>query len=214
MLRLPAMAVVFDNDGVLVDSTASVERSWTAWAASRALDPAEIVAVAHGRPSRDTVAMFVSEADRLAALAEVDELELRDTGGVTAVPGAVELVRQMPADRWAVVTSGNRALAGARIAAAGLPVPRILITSDDVRRGKPDPEGYALALRRLGVSPRHAVVLEDAPTGIAAARAAGVETIVGLGAATLEAGVTIAVADLRSVRWDDGLLVDPYTGSL
>jgi sugar-phosphatase len=210
MLRLPAMAVVFDNDGVLVDSGASVERAWSVWASTRSLDPAEIVAVAHGRPSRDTVAMYVAESDRAAALAEVDDLELGDANGVTAVAGAAELVRQIPADRWAVVTSGTRVLAGARIAAAGLSLPRIMVTSDDVRRGKPDPEGYALALRRMGVLPRLAIVVEDSATGIEAARAAGVETIVGIGAPTLQAGVTVAVGDLRAVRWDgDGLAIDP-----
>jgi sugar-phosphatase len=204
------MAVVFDNDGVLVDSTASVERAWTAWAALHNLDPAEIVAVAHGRPSRDTVAMYVAEQDRARALAHVDQLEMGDAGAVTEVPGAADLVRQIPPPRWAVVTSGNRGLAAARIAAAGLPVPRFMVTSDDVRRGKPDPEGYALALRRLGVPPRLAIVLEDSATGIAAARAAGVETIVGVGAWTLNEGVTAAVGDLRAVRWQgDGLVIEP-----
>lgn len=210
MLRLPAMAVVFDNDGVLVDSGASVERAWSVWASTRGLDPAEIVAIAHGRPSRDTVAMYVAEVDRVAALAEVDDLELDDASSVTAVPGATDLVGQVPSDRWAMVTSGNRVLASARLGAAGLPVPRIMVTADDVRHGKPHPEGYALAIRRLGVLPRMAIVLEDSASGIAAARAAGVETIVGVGASTLEAGATVAVADLRAIRWDrDGLAIDP-----
>jgi sugar-phosphatase len=209
MLELPADAVVFDNDGVLVDSSDSVERAWTAWATARGLDPAEVVATAHGRPSRETVAMYVPEPDRRKALAEVDELELRDAGLVGAVAGAFELLATFPPERWAVVTSGTRALARARIEAAGLPLPDILVTADDVRRGKPDPEGYALAVRRLGVAPHAAIVLEDSATGIAAARAAGVESIVGVGERTRTTNPTVVVTDLRAISWQRGLRIHP-----
>jgi sugar-phosphatase len=209
MLELPADAVVFDNDGVLVDSQVSVDRAWSAWARARGIDPALVLATAHGRPSRDTVAEFIDEAQRLAALAEVDDLELLDAGSIVPIAGARELVAQLPADRWAVVTSGTLPLASARLRAAGLPVPRVLVTADDVRHGKPDPEGYSLAVQRLGVDPGRTIVLEDSLTGIAAARAAGVGTIVGVGAGTLAAGVAAVVRDLRELSWHDGLRIDP-----
>lgn len=206
-LLLPASAVIFDNDGVLVDSGASVDRAWSGWAAAHGLDAAEVLAAAHSRPSRETVARFVPEADRRAALLDIDRLELEDAGSVTALPGAAELLAQLPSGRWAVVTSANRALARARLTAAGLPIPVTLVTADDVRHGKPDPEGYALAVARLGVDPSAAIVLEDSAGGIAAAQAAGVGTIVGIGAKVLQSAAAVVVRDLRDTAWHDCLRI-------
>lgn len=206
-LVIGATVVIFDNDGVLVASSASVDRAWTTWAHRRGISGASVLAVAHGRPARETVAMFVAERERAAALAEIHLLELQDADGVRAMAGAATLIAQLEHGRWAVVTSGTRALAMARLTAAGLPMPPVLVTADDVRRGKPDPEGYGRAIRRLGVDAAQAVVLEDSPSGIVAARGAGVESIVGVGPGALAAGATVVIDDLRAAGWQDGLVI-------
>jgi len=121
---------------------------------------------------------------------------------VVPIPGARELLASIPAGRWAVVTSGGRAIATARMASAGLAPAQVLVTGEDVDRGKPFPDPYLLAAERLGLPPERCAVFEDAPAGIAAARAAGVETIVGVGAAAAAEDVTVTIADLRGVRFD------------
>ena len=206
-LRLPAEAVVFDSDGVLVESDTSVERAWTAWAVGLGLDPVGLLPLVHGRPARETVASLVPASGLEAALAEIDRLELEDAGMVTALPGAADLLLQLPPERWAVVTSATSTLAGARLAAAGLTRPRILVTADDIVRGKPDPEGYATALKSLGIEPAHAIVVEDTATGIAAAREAGVVTVVGIGIRALRGEPTVVVRDLRALSWHGALVV-------
>ena len=200
-------AVVFDCDGVLVDSAASVERSWRRWAGHYGLDVDAVIAVAPGRPSRETAAAWVPP-DRLdEASARIDAIEIEDATGTESIPGALELLASLPVDRWAIVTSAGRDLLRARIGAAGLPFPAVVVTSDDVVRGKPDPEGYALALRRLGVRGDRAVVLEDTVSGMAAARDAGVGSIVRVGTGAPIAGEVAVVADLRQVTWDGRLVI-------
>jgi sugar-phosphatase len=206
ILVIEPAAIVFDNDGVLVDSAASVDRAWARWAEAQGVDLADVLAIAHARRSRDTVAALIPEPRREAALALIDALEIDDAASVRAVPGAVELVGGLPRHRWAVVTSGTLALASARLAAAGVPLPDVLVTADDVQRGKPDPEGYALALRRLGVAGVDAVVLEDGSSGVAAARAAGVGTVIGVGERVSRADVTVVVPDLQALSWDGARL--------
>lgn len=132
----------------------------------------------------------------------VDSIEIEDASAVRPIPGAGGLVDPIPEDRWAVVTSGSRALVRARLTAAGLPLPRVLITGQDVVRGKPDPLGYLAAAKALGVEPRSCVVLEDSLPGIRAARAAGVRAVLGVGG--LDVGderPRVTVPDLRCVRW-------------
>jgi mannitol-1-/sugar-/sorbitol-6-phosphatase len=167
---------LFDLDGVLADSTALVDRVWRAWADERGLDATEIMKIAHGRPA---VEVIRAVAPHLSAEAEVRLLEERegDASGVAAIAGATDLVRALPEKSWAVVTSGTTPLARSRLATVGLPAPPVLITADDVTRGKPDPEGYLAAARRLGAAPEQCVVLEDSPAGIEAARAAGMPVI-------------------------------------
>jgi sugar-phosphatase len=195
-------AIVFDCDGVLVDSDASVVAAWTAWADARGLDPGRVVEACHGQPARATVAAFVEPGDVIRALAEIDRLELELAAEARALPGARELVAALPLGRWALCTSGNWVLATARLRASGIDAPPVFITADDVTHGKPDPEGYALAIRRLGADPAASVVIEDAPSGVIAARAAGVGTVIGVGERARDADVDAIVVDLRAVAWD------------
>ncbi|WP_231116213.1 HAD-IA family hydrolase [Motilibacter rhizosphaerae] len=181
-------AFLFDMDGTLVDSDAAVERAWTRWAAEYAVDPEVVLAVAHGVPSDATVARVrpdLSAADaRVASLRQL-ELQYDDLVDVVACPGAHELLAAVEAAGipWAVVTSADDRLAANRLGAAGIVAP-LLVTVDDVTvdgvvHGKPDPEGYLLAARELGVDPRECLVVEDSPGGVRAGRAAGA-TVAGL----------------------------------
>lgn len=170
-------AILFDLDGVLVDSAACVEKSWRDWSARHGLDPERVLAVAHGRRTTETipfVAPHLNVADEVAALAAIESVT---TAGVLAVPGARELVESLPPNAWAIVTSGVRSVATLRIRHTGLPMPRVLVCADEIERGKPDPQGYLVAAERLGVQPAMCVVIEDTPPGLAAARAAAMRSI-------------------------------------
>lgn len=203
----PVDAVVFDCDGVLVDSLGSLDRAWRRWAVDYGLDPDAVLAVIHGQPTRDTVPTLVPATDAEAAIRRIDDYELRDADSVTALPGSAALLDAIPPGRWAVVTSASRALFRARFAAAGLSEPAIVVTADDVTRGKPHPEGYALAIRRLDVAPERAAVFEDSSGGIAAAIASGAGTVIRVGTGEPGPGQAAVVADLRSVGWRDGLVL-------
>ena len=203
----PADAIVFDCDGVLVDSLVNVERCWRAWAVSLGLDEDAVMRTVHGQPSRATAAHWLSAAQVDAAVALIDRMELDDTAGVTAIPGAANLLASLPAGVWGIATSAGRPLFRARLRAAGLREPAVAITADDVTRGKPHPEPYATALRRLGVSPDRAIVLEDAAAGIRAARAAGVRWVIRVGTGEPEVGEDFVVPDLRALRWAGDRLV-------
>lgn len=206
MIAYPCEGVLFDCDGVLVDSDPPVIAAWTRWAQDQGLDPDEVVSVVHGRRAADTVAMLVPSERQQAALELINRYELDAAHHVTAIPGAGELTRSVPAQKWAVVTSGTTTLARARLQAAGIPDPRVLITADDVELGKPDPAGYLAAARLLGVRPGSAAVLEDAAAGISAARAAGVAHVIGVGGRGLERLADVVVPDLTHVRWSEGAL--------
>jgi Haloacid dehalogenase-like hydrolase len=146
-MLFPADAILFDIDGTLVDSTAAVTRTWKAWAAPRGIDLEEILRVCHGRRSEDTVAIFLPAAQHAAAVAELEGLELTDLNDVIALPATQSLLSRLPADRWAAVTSGSQRLMRARLAAAGLPIPEVLVSAEDVNAGKPDPR--ATSTRQL-----------------------------------------------------------------
>jgi sugar-phosphatase len=169
-------AVLFDMDGTLVDSDAAVERAWRTWAGEYGADPAAVLAVAHGRPAEYTVRDVLPGADdntvaAAAAAARQLELQYEDLSDVVATQGATGLLAGL-ALPWAVVTSADRRLADARLGAAGI-VPPLLITAEDVRAGKPGPEGYLLAAAKLGVVAGRCLVVEDSAAGIQAGRAAG-----------------------------------------
>jgi mannitol-1-/sugar-/sorbitol-6-phosphatase len=169
-----ADALLVDLDGTLVDSTAPVRRAWAGFAKRHGLDGDKVHSFAQGRPSRETISLL-GPADHDAEAAAIEHAEVHDTADVFALPGAAQL---LASDRpLAVVTSCSSALAVARLRAAALAIPAVLISSDGLERGKPDPECFLIAARRLGADPRRCVVLEDAPAGIAAGRAAGATVI-------------------------------------
>jgi mannitol-1-/sugar-/sorbitol-6-phosphatase len=209
VISYPCRAVLFDCDGVLVDSDASVISAWSRWAVDRGLDPHEVTSIVHGRRSADTVELLIEPEHRRAALAQIDRYEVENARSVRAIPGARALVDAIPRERWAVVTSGTTALARARLSAAGLPIPAVLVSADDVEHGKPHPAGYLSAAHRLGVPVGSSVVLEDALAGIRAARAAGVAAVVGDRGLDTDSDLVVAdvvVADLAQVRWTGNAL--------
>jgi mannitol-1-/sugar-/sorbitol-6-phosphatase len=177
MTSLDARGILFDLDGVLVDSTECVERTWRDWAQAHGLDGDMVVQYAHGRRTTETIAHVAPDlvaTDEVAALAHSEAGESR---GVYPIAGAATLLSQLPSAQWAIVTSGVRAVATFRIRLGGLPTPGVVLTADDVARGKPDPEGYLRAAALLDIPAQDCVVIEDAPAGLAAARAAGMRAI-------------------------------------
>jgi mannitol-1-/sugar-/sorbitol-6-phosphatase len=170
-------AILFDLDGVLVDSAECVERTWRAWATRHRLDPESVIAVAHGRRSLETVRLVAPQLSAEAELTTLAASESTTSEGVYEITGARELLEMLPADKWAVVTSGIRAVAEFRLRHARLPVPPVMICADEIERGKPDPEGYLKAAAQLGYSAADCLVIEDAPAGIESARAAGMQVI-------------------------------------
>jgi sugar-phosphatase len=210
-MRFEVQALLFDIDGTLVDSTPIVERTWRTWAAKRGMDAEAILRVCHGRRSEDTIADLLPEAERDGAVEELARMELGDLDDVTALPATKTLLPSLPTDRWAAVTSGSQELMRARLAAAGLPVPEVLIAADDVSAGKPDPEGYLKAAAALGYDIAACLVIEDAPAGLAAGRAAGARTLaVATSHDAAELTADAVVRDLTECRVEhhaDGLVV-------
>jgi sugar-phosphatase len=208
-VEIPAAGLLFDSDGVLVDSDEAVVRAWTRWAGAYGLAPERVTGMAHGRRSADTVAELVEESRRAEALATIDRYEIAEAAAVAPIPGAPALLRSLPPRIWAVVTSGTPDLARARLAAAGLPPPRVLVTAHDVPMGKPAPDGYLAAAAALGADIADAVVLEDSESGVAAGLAAGVGAVVGVGERALATGARIVVRDLRDLAWTGSALRIP-----
>jgi len=164
-------------DGVLIDSTPAVARVWRSWALAHHFNPDVVVARAHGRPSIATVRDFLPNADHEAENQIVERMEIEDLAGVVPLPGSRGLLNSLTADRWTIVTSSTRSLAEVRLRAAGLSIPRNLITSTDVVNGKPHPEPYLKAASVLGFAAADCVVVEDVPAGIRAGKAAGARVI-------------------------------------
>jgi sugar-phosphatase len=176
-MNLTCSALLFDLDGVLIDSTPAVARVWHRWALDHGFNPEEVVARAHGRPSLATVRDYLPHADHDAENREVERREIADLAGVVPLPGALALLASLPLDRWTIVTSCTRRLAEVRIKAAGLPLPARMVTSTDITHGKPHPEPYLKGVSLLGFPAAQCVVLEDAPAGIRSGKSAAAKVI-------------------------------------
>lgn len=204
-------AILFDLDGVLVDSTRSVERQWRAWAREQGIDGDKVMAVAHGVRTIEVIRAVAPHLDAEEEVRKLESREAEDRDGVVAMPGAVELVRMIPEGRWCVVTSGTRQLASTRLRLFGIPAPKIMITADDVANGKPHPAPYLKGAELLGVNPDECLVIEDAPAGIQSAHAARMR-VIGLAStypasALREADAVVEkLAQIRVNLDDDGKL--------
>ncbi len=177
MKTFDCAAILFDLDGVLVDSTGSVTRQWRRWAEEQNLDPDEVVEIAHGVRTIEIVRRLAPHLDAKAETLRLEKREADDHEGVSVMPGAAELLKAIPEGRWCVVTSGTRYLATARLKLANLPIPKVLVSADDVSKGKPHPEPYLMGAKLLGMNPAECLVIEDAPAGIRAAHAGEMKAI-------------------------------------
>lgn len=170
-------ALLFDMDGVLIDSTPAVERVWSGWAREHGLDPTQVIAHVHGRPSMSTIRHFLPNSDCEMENRDVERREIDDTEGIVLLPGAADLLRSLPRDRWTIATSCTRALAEVRLRAAGLPIPERMVTSTDVSHGKPHPEPFLKAAAKLGFPASECIVVEDVAAGVCAGKSAGSRVI-------------------------------------
>jgi sugar-phosphatase len=221
MNEIQCSALLFDLDGVLIDSTPAVARVWRRWALEHGFNPEEVVASAHGRPSLTTVREYLPYADHAAENREVERREIADLEGVIPLPGSLDLLASLPPDRWTIVTSCTRRLAEVRIRVAGLPLPARMVTSTDIVNGKPHPEPYLKGASLLGFSAAECLVVEDATAGIRAGKAAGARVIAFKTTAPLaelrEAGADWILnncADIRLIGSSPGLtltLADPQS---
>ncbi len=204
-------AILFDLDGVLVDSTGSVTRQWQRWARENNLDPEQTAQIAHGVRTIEVVRGFAPQLNAEAEVLKIEKREAEDHDGVAVMPGASELLQSIPAGKWCVVTSGTRYLATARLQLAKLPMPRVLVAADDVSKGKPDPQPYLAGATALGVNPAECLVIEDAPAGIVSAHAGGMKVIAITSTYPAEklSEADAIVQSLQAVRWNNGkVLVD------
>jgi mannitol-1-/sugar-/sorbitol-6-phosphatase len=192
-MEIVGRAILFDMDGTLVDSSACVEHMWGTWGERHGIALADILAISHGRMTKDTIREIAPHLDAEAEAAALDAAAVTYSDGIVALDGARELVATLRPGEWAVVTSAPRLLAEARLRFAGLPIPECLVGNEDVRAGKPDPDGFLKAAARLGVEPRDCVVIEDTPAGVLAARAAGMRVIA--------VGTTFPESELLGATW-------------
>jgi sugar-phosphatase len=177
MPNFSCAAILFDLDGVLCDSTRQVDREWREWAARKGVDGDAVMAIAHGVRTIEVIRRVAPHLDAESEAAAIENHEAQDQRGVTVMPGALDLVQSIPEGRWGVVTSGSRLLAQNRLRHCGLPVPKVLITSDDVIHGKPHPEPYLKGAEGLRYRAAECLVIEDAPAGIQSARASGMKVL-------------------------------------
>lgn len=206
--RLDCDVLLFDLDGVLIDSTPCILRHWREWAAGNGLDLTTIMEAAHGVRTIETMRSVAPHLDTEIEAARFTAHEVADTEGVSAIPGAGELLAAIPQEAWAIVTSAGATLAEARLRQAGLPIPPQLVSADDVTQGKPDPEPYVVGARRTGTPVERCVVVEDAPAGVTAGSVAGMH-VIGIKAtyprkALLQAGANVVVECLSQLRIHQG----------
>jgi sugar-phosphatase len=203
-MNINTLGVLFDLEDVLVDSTPAVARCWARWSQLHGFNAEDVVRRAHGRPSMVTLRELLPNADHQAEDRQMERWEIEDTDGVIPLPGVLNLLQALPADRWAIVTSCTRPLAEVRIRVAGLPWPKHLVTSADVQRFKPDPDPYLKGAELLKLAPADCLVVEDAPAGIRSGKASGA-SVLALRTTEVDpllsaAGADWIVNDLASVR--------------
>jgi mannitol-1-/sugar-/sorbitol-6-phosphatase len=172
-VQIHCKGILFDMDGILVSSLESVERSWSKWAVLRGVDPVLTCQTAHGRRAIETIAIMRPDLDAELELKVIEDIEVEDNEGLTVLPGVLDLLAALPAERWTVVTSATERLALVRMSAGGVPLPRKLVAADFVTRGKPHPEPFLTGAALLGFAPQECVVFEDSASGAKAGRAAG-----------------------------------------
>jgi len=210
VVRVETRGLLFDMDGVLVSSIGSVVRCWRIWAKKYDVPNAETYEVPHGMRAIDIIRSLRPDIDPLQGLREIEDLEIADTSDLRVLPGAKELLESLPPERWAIVTSATRRLMLGRLEVAGLPAPERIISADDVERGKPDPEPYRRGADLLGCRPEDCVVVEDAPSGVGAGKAAGSQVLGVVGTHTL--------AQLHQADWVvqslEGVVATAYDGGL
>ena len=203
-----ASGLLFDNDGVLVDSMGTVDGSWGVW--SKTYSPGfQISYEHHGRRASEIVASLIGEELFEEALAEINRLELELTHLTTAMPGAKKLLESLESGTWTVVTSAGRDLGTSRLKAAGLPVPDELVCADDVSSGKPNPEPYLMGAKKLSIDISQCIVFEDAPSGVAAGVAAGAKAVVGIGEEVMESKADVVISSLEGISFLGGKLELP-----
>lgn len=185
-------AVIFDLDGVLVDSSAVITRSWKAWAVKNGIDEAHLFQFVHGRRAAATIELAAPHLDAQAEAQKLVVIESNDTQGLAVYPGVLDQIAQLPKDRWSIYTSGTDSIATTRLNFAGIEIPRIFLTADRVKNGKPAPDGYLMAAEQMGFAPENCLVIEDSPAGIRAAKAANMPA---LAVGTTHAKEELAEAD-------------------
>jgi len=209
MRTFNSSGILFDLDGVLVDSTRSVSRQYRLWAQKINLDPRTVEDIPHGVRSIDIVRKLAPQLDAEAEVKRIEQMEAEDQDGVVVMAGAAELLKSIPQGRWCIVTSGTRYLAASRLKHANLPTPQVMVSADDVSKGKPDPEPYLRAARLLGMTPSDCLVVEDAPAGILAAQGGGMR-VIGIAstypASALKADVVVQKLSQITVRSREGSL--------
>ena len=206
MTRVQAQGLLFDMDGVLISSIASVVRSWRKWAAHYGVANADTYVTPHGVRARDIIAELTPNADVEEGLRLIEQIELDDMEDLKVLPGVPELLRSLPPERWAIVTSATRRLMLGRLEWAGLPLPGVIVSADDVIKGKPDPEPYRRGAELIHVATAECIVVEDAPSGVRAGKAAGARVLAVLGTSAEEdlraAGADWIVSSMKDVKAD------------
>ena len=207
-MRYPAKGLLFDNDGVLVDSMAGAIKAWRAWG-EKYFPGFELTSEHHGKRAQDLVLSMVGEALFKEADDHINALEQELASETVPLTGAIELATSLTPGSWTVVTSANPNLAKARLAAAGIPIPKELVTAWDVTKGKPDPEPYLKGAENLGFDISDCVVFEDAAAGIQAGFDAGAGLLVGVTEHAMDTKADLVVKHLGGITFTDGELFIP-----
>jgi sugar-phosphatase len=205
-MRVKLSGLLFDNDGVVVDTMPGAMNAWRAWG-ERYQPGFELVASWHGQKAIEIVRQLVAPTDFEKAFDYINQLELIEAEGTQFVAGAKEFLDSLPSQSWNIVTGAALELAIKRLNAAGLAVPKTLVSADDVKLGKPDPEGYLLGAARIGIDISDCVVFEDAPAGLVAGQRAGAKFLVGLGDQTMDSVADVVIKDFEGITYTDGELV-------